>query len=362
MSIEAAEKLKREWTDKYVKVRSGVPELRRFIHLTGQVKTVNMNGKALIEFNGPEDIGWYDIDPAYLIPVEKPVAEKETAEQKESQPAKKSAPPVPVASGLSPLEQARQQGTGGKALSPLEQARQQGAGGSSAPTVPAEEKKLSPLEQARQQDAAGQKAADSGKQSPQQEPEKAATETSGLSPLEQARQQDAGQEASPAKEEDASTPKASASSPAENTAGLSPLEMARQQGAYQEGKDSEEQPGPKATEDSQPETREEQPEPAEEVDPNDPLNKPLGKLDDLKIIEGVGPQIEKILKAGGLSTWKQVSEATPEQIKELLTEAGARYRLANPVSWPRQAELAADGKWKELREYQDWLDKGVPPE
>ncbi len=66
MTIELAERLKSELTDKYVVVADDVPELRRFSGLTGTVKTVNMNGRALVQFNGPEDISWYDIDPNYL--------------------------------------------------------------------------------------------------------------------------------------------------------------------------------------------------------------------------------------------------------------------------------------------------------
>ena len=76
MSIEQAEHLKRELTDKWVVVSSGVPELKRFAELPGKVKTVNMNCRALVEFDGPEDIGWYDIDPAFLTVVDAPQPKK----------------------------------------------------------------------------------------------------------------------------------------------------------------------------------------------------------------------------------------------------------------------------------------------
>ena len=154
MSIEAAEQLKREWTDQYVQVKRGVPELRRFEPLTGQVKTVNMNCKALVQFISPEDISWYDIDPAYLVVVDKPT-EKKQASATEKKPEQPKAKPA-AASGLSPLEQARQQGAGNettasaKPLSPLEQARQQGAGGAATPAAEKPAAKpaagLSPLE------------------------------------------------------------------------------------------------------------------------------------------------------------------------------------------------------------------------
>ena len=55
--FEQAELLKKQYTDKYVVVKSGAPELRRFQGLTGVVKTVNMSCRALVLFDGPADIG-----------------------------------------------------------------------------------------------------------------------------------------------------------------------------------------------------------------------------------------------------------------------------------------------------------------
>src|ERR1700685_3508298 len=96
MSIQIAEKLKSQLTDKYVVVKSGVPELRRFNSLTGVVKTVNMNGRALVEFDGAVDIGWYDIDPQYLVVVEAPA--KKAVPLKEAESAKPAAAGAPTRS------------------------------------------------------------------------------------------------------------------------------------------------------------------------------------------------------------------------------------------------------------------------
>ena len=82
------------------------------------------------------------------------------------------------------------------------------------------------------------------------------------------------------------------------------------------------------------------------------------KQDDLKIIEGVGPKIAGLLAEGGLDTWAKVAAATPEAIKEILTAAGPRYATHNPGTWPKQAELAAAGKFDELKTWQDELDGG----
>ena len=100
MSIELAEKLKEKLTDKFVVVDKSIPELRRFANWTGKVKTVNMSCRALVEFDGPVDIGWYDIDPDYLKVVDAPVKKAPApASQKrhpaESKPAAKPATPQP---------------------------------------------------------------------------------------------------------------------------------------------------------------------------------------------------------------------------------------------------------------------------
>ena len=59
------EALKREWTDQYVEVNAGQPELARFRGIVGRVVTVNRNNKALVDF---QDGGWYDItaSPEFL--------------------------------------------------------------------------------------------------------------------------------------------------------------------------------------------------------------------------------------------------------------------------------------------------------
>ncbi len=78
LMFDQIEKLKREYTDKYVVVDAAQPELARFNGFVGQVKTVNMNGRALVQFDAWLNIGWYDIDPSYLkvVPKPEPDAEK----------------------------------------------------------------------------------------------------------------------------------------------------------------------------------------------------------------------------------------------------------------------------------------------
>jgi len=90
MQVEQIEEKKHHYTDKYVVVDTTRPELARFRGLVGQVKTVNMSGRALVEFMDYHlNIGWYDIDPAFLQVVDKPPpkVEKPAAKKPAAKPA-----------------------------------------------------------------------------------------------------------------------------------------------------------------------------------------------------------------------------------------------------------------------------------
>ncbi len=82
------------------------------------------------------------------------------------------------------------------------------------------------------------------------------------------------------------------------------------------------------------------------------------KQNDHKVIEGIGPKIESLLKEGGIKTWEKLSESKPEEIQVILDAAGSRYKLANPGTWPKQAKMADDGDWTALKIYQDKLKGG----
>src|SRR5215475_9515810 len=90
MIFDHIEKLKQQYTDKYVVVDESRPELQRFRGLTGAVKTVNMSGRALVEFDGYNNIGWYDIDPLFLKVVDAPLPKPEAKEGKKEKAAPKA--------------------------------------------------------------------------------------------------------------------------------------------------------------------------------------------------------------------------------------------------------------------------------
>lgn len=80
--------------------------------------------------------------------------------------------------------------------------------------------------------------------------------------------------------------------------------------------------------------------------------------DDLKKIEGIGPKIAQLLTDAGYGTFAALAATTPENISAILANAGSRYTMHNPGTWPQQASMAAEGKWDELKAWQDELDGG----
>lgn len=83
--------------------------------------------------------------------------------------------------------------------------------------------------------------------------------------------------------------------------------------------------------------------------------KATGKADDLKKVEGIGPKIASTLVEAGIATFADLAKATPEAIAEIIS--GVRGNHVTDT-WPAQAQLAADGKWDELKKWQDELDGG----
>lgn len=80
--------------------------------------------------------------------------------------------------------------------------------------------------------------------------------------------------------------------------------------------------------------------------------------EDLKIVEGIGPKIEQLLKDAKINTWQELADTSAEQLQGILKAAGDRFRIHDPSTWPMQAQMAADGEWEKLKDYQDFLQGG----
>ena len=80
--------------------------------------------------------------------------------------------------------------------------------------------------------------------------------------------------------------------------------------------------------------------------------------DDLTKVEGIGPKIAGLLNNQGIWSYQQLSECSIDTLQELLINAGPRYRIHNPGTWPDQAKMAAEGNWEALENWQDQLKGG----
>jgi len=82
------------------------------------------------------------------------------------------------------------------------------------------------------------------------------------------------------------------------------------------------------------------------------------KGDDLTKIEGIGPAIQKLLHGAGIKTFKELSDMKISSIQAILSKGGPKFQMHTPGSWPKQADLAANGKWDQLKKLQDLLNGG----
>ncbi|MDL5513025.1 hypothetical protein QSE00_14455 [Arenibacter sp. M-2] len=82
------------------------------------------------------------------------------------------------------------------------------------------------------------------------------------------------------------------------------------------------------------------------------------KQNDLKIVEGIGPKIQQLFNSFNIKTWKDLSETSVDKCQEILGSGGTRYKIHDPASWPMQAKMAYEGKWKELHKWQEEHKRG----
>jgi large subunit ribosomal protein L21 len=83
--------------------------------------------------------------------------------------------------------------------------------------------------------------------------------------------------------------------------------------------------------------------------------KATGKADDLKKIEGIGPKIAETLVEAGIVSFADLAKTKSAKISEIIADVRGNHVTD---TWPAQAQLAADGKWDELKKWQDELDGG----
>lgn len=80
--------------------------------------------------------------------------------------------------------------------------------------------------------------------------------------------------------------------------------------------------------------------------------------DDLTIIEGVGPVAARVLRENGVTSFAVMAAKTAEELNALLDASQARVHHLDTTTWPQQAQLAAAGRWDELKTLQEKLNAG----
>jgi predicted flap endonuclease-1-like 5' DNA nuclease len=79
---------------------------------------------------------------------------------------------------------------------------------------------------------------------------------------------------------------------------------------------------------------------------------------DLKVIEGIGPAIEKLLNAKNINTYKELADSKIEVIQEILNEGGPRFAMHSPETWPMQAQLLFENRMEDFKKLTEELKGG----
>lgn len=72
-------------------------------------------------------------------------------------------------------------------------------------------------------------------------------------------------------------------------------------------------------------------------------------IDDLKVIDGIGPNVEELCHGIGIRTWLDLSTTEASLLRTMLVDAGSRFATLDPTTWPEQARLLAEGRWDEFK-------------
>jgi predicted flap endonuclease-1-like 5' DNA nuclease len=87
-----------------------------------------------------------------------------------------------------------------------------------------------------------------------------------------------------------------------------------------------------------------------------------GKPDDLTLLEGIGPKIQEALYAGGITTFAQIAQMTPEALEEMVKVKGKVRMVGDAATWPRQAQYLVLGDAVGFENYIKYLIAGREPE
>ena len=92
-----------------------------------------------------------------------------------------------------------------------------------------------------------------------------------------------------------------------------------------------------------------------QLDINPDSSNTLPVKDNLTKIAGITPNIEKTLNKHGINNYTQLHQTDNDSLKNYLASHNQGTKKIDTLSLLQQAELAKDGKWDDLEEYQDYL-------
>lgn len=137
------------------------------------------------------------------------------------------------------------------------------------------------------------------------------------------------------------------------------VEKAEKETAVEAKAPKEEKAETVKVEDTPKQVKEEAPPKAEKKEKAEVKKTVKADADNLTKIEGIGPKAAEALTKAGIDSYAKLAKAKADKIKEILTETSSRMAHLDPESWPKQAKMAADGKWDELKDWQEKAKGGV---
>ena len=74
--------------------------------------------------------------------------------------------------------------------------------------------------------------------------------------------------------------------------------------------------------------------------------------DDLTKIRGIGKATSDLLSRSGITSYRDLYEAEPQRLRQLLDQAGPKFKLIDPSNWSQQAALAMNADSDGLKRWQ----------
>ncbi len=85
------------------------------------------------------------------------------------------------------------------------------------------------------------------------------------------------------------------------------------------------------------------------------LIQPPANQGDLTVFEGIGSRIATILGQNDIKNWEDLANTPVVKLRGVLENSDPVFKMIDPSSWPKQAQLAISGKDDILKEYQEFL-------